>query len=432
MRKHPTFGAAAGSLTLALGALLVAPGAAGAAPVHNRGLTIGTSANPITAGAGVLIYGQLRGRDHAHRRIVLYHRIDPAPRFTPIGVARTDAAGFYEFVRADGVVDSNRNWFVVGPGYRHSRTVHERVAAVLSLTGSTTSATTVEPVTFTGTVTPHHPNERVLLQEQDSGYGNGWRTVASTRTDGGSSFTLVHRFRMAGSYALRAYLHRDARNLAGESSTVNLTIQQQQDPSFTISGSAPIVTDGQPVTVSGTLYEPGSTTVPQPNVSVTLYGATPHGAPRALASTITSASGGYTFTQVPTNNISYRVRADGHPMRESAPLYVGVADVVSIGASAPAVPLGGLVTISGTVTPQHAGHVIRLQQQGPGGHWFDVVSGRVGARSTYSFAYRPGQTGMLALRVQIPGGPANVGSDSPPLSLNVSGFAPLSALPSAS
>ena len=35
------------------------PGAAGAAPVHNRGLTIHAVPNPIIAGEAVLIYGHL-------------------------------------------------------------------------------------------------------------------------------------------------------------------------------------------------------------------------------------------------------------------------------------------------------------------------------------------------------------------------------------
>ena len=46
-----------------------------------------------------------------------------------MSVTRTNASGLYEFVRADGVVNSNRNWFVLGPDNTHSRTIHEWVSA---------------------------------------------------------------------------------------------------------------------------------------------------------------------------------------------------------------------------------------------------------------------------------------------------------------
>ncbi len=111
------------AILLALMALLLAlPSRTEAAPHHNHGLTIAATPDPITAGEGVLIYGQLKGPNNAGKRIWLFHRINPAARFTPVSVTRTNASGLYEFVRADGVVKSNRNWFVLGPDNTHSRT----------------------------------------------------------------------------------------------------------------------------------------------------------------------------------------------------------------------------------------------------------------------------------------------------------------------
>lgn len=141
---------------LVMGLLMVLPSTADAAPHHNRGLTIRTSADPIGAGQSLFIYGQLMGPDNANRRIFLFHRIDPADRFTPIGVARTNSAGFYEFIRADGVVKSNRNWFVLGPHNTHSRTIHERVSSVVTLNAAAATAMTSQPLNFTGTVYPSH------------------------------------------------------------------------------------------------------------------------------------------------------------------------------------------------------------------------------------------------------------------------------------
>ena len=259
--------------------VLIAPSAASAAPHphHNHGLTIAATPNPITPGQGVLIYGQLKGPDSAYKRVYLFHRIDPRSRFTPIGVTHTNGDGFYEFVRADGVVVSNRNWFVLGPGNTHSRTVHERVFADVTLTTASATATTEQPVELSGTVFPAHPHQRVLIQEQDSVSGTAWHTISSAYTHGDSSFTTYYRFRTPGSYTLRAYFPGDPRNIAGQSDPLTVTVQQDQNPSFTISGSAAVLTEGQTETISGTLYTAGSTTATQPNVQVTLYGKTAHG-----------------------------------------------------------------------------------------------------------------------------------------------------------
>ena len=95
------------AILLALMALLLAlPSRTEAAPRHNHGLTIAATPDPITAGQGVLIYGHLTGPNNADKRVWLFHRINPATHFTPVSVTRTNASGFYEFVRADGVVNS--------------------------------------------------------------------------------------------------------------------------------------------------------------------------------------------------------------------------------------------------------------------------------------------------------------------------------------
>ncbi|HEX3802819.1 MAG TPA: hypothetical protein VHV75_08285 [Solirubrobacteraceae bacterium] len=436
MRTHTLARSALGAAILVASLVLALPNLASAAthhrgPRYNHGLTIAATPDPITAGEGVLIYGQLKGPDSAHKRIYLFHRINPASRFTIVGVRRTNAQGFYEFVRADGVVVSNRNWFVAGPYGTHSRTIHELVSAIVTLNASSAGVTTAQPVTFTGTVSPTHSHERVLLQQQNSTSGDGWQTIAAGSTNGSSAFAITHRFRSAGSYTLRTYFPSDPRNLASESSTITETVQQEQNPSFTIGGSAAVIADGQPVTISGTLYAAGSTT-PQPNTQVTLYGKQIHGAFKALASGTTDSSGNYTFTQIPLHNAVYLVETAGGAHEQTAHLYVGVQDVVTISASASTIAVGAPVTISGTATPEHSGHVIYLQEQNSAGDWVNVESGYVSASSTYSFSYTPGQLGTLQLRVAITGGPVNVGNVSTPVTVTVSGLAPVSTLPPAS
>ncbi len=437
MRTHAVTRSLIGVAILVAALALALPSLAGArmrhhGPTHNHGLTIAANPDPITAGEGVLIYGQLKGPDSAYKRVYLFHRINPASRFTIVGVRRTNAQGFYEFVRADGVVVSNRNWFVVGPYDAHSRTIHELVSAVVTLAAASATATTAQPVTFTGTVTPDHAHQRVLLQEQNSSSGSSWQTIASGYTNSSSAFTIMHRFRTAGSYTLRAFFPGDPRNIPGASPTITETIQQEQNPSFTINGSAAVIADGQPVTISGTLYTAGSTTTPQPNVSVTLYGKQVGGALKALTSGMTDSSGNYTFTQIPLHNMVYRVEAAKGTHETTAALYVGVQDGVTISSSASTVAVGAPVTISGTVTPEHSGHVLYLQEQNSAGNWVNVESGYVNASSTYSFSYTPGQLGTLQLRVEITGGPVNVGNVSTPVTITVAGVAPVNTLPPAS
>lgn len=422
------------SLTLGLTAaavlLMVTASTASGAPHHNHGLTIAATPDRITAGEGVLIYGQLTGPDNAHRRVRLFHRINPAHRFTPVGVRRTNGSGFYEFIRADGVVKTNRNWFVLGPGDTHSRTIHELASSIVTLNAGTTAATTADTVDLSGSVTPAHAHQRVLLQEQTSSTGSDWKTIDVGYTGGHSNYSIAHRFRTPGTYTLRALFPDDPRNVAGQSASIGLTVQQQQNPSFTINASAQPITNGQSETITGTLQASGSTTAVAPNVSVTLYGRQGTGAFRALQTTQTDSSGGYTFTTMPSYNTVYHVAA-AHG-EKTANLYVGVQDVVSATLSASTIALGDAAQVTGTVTPDHGGHVLYLQQQSSAGQWIDVQTAHLGTRSQFSFSYRPGMAGTLNLRVQITGGPWSIGGISTALPLTVSGAAPISSLPPAS
>jgi len=422
------------SVTALAAVLMMAlPSKANAAPHprHNHGLTIASTPNPITAGEGVLIYGQLKGPDSANQRIVLYHRINPAQQFTVVSITRTNSYGFYEFVRADGIVNSNRNWFVRGPGYTHSRTIHEWVSSVVTLAASAPSTTTAQPVTFSGTVFPLHPNQRVLLQEQNSVSGNGWSTIASGNTNSSSAFSIAHRFRLPGSYTLRAFFPSDPRNIAGMSPSISLTVQQEQNPSFTINASAQEITDGQPEMISGTLYANGSTTTGQPDTSVTLYAKQGTGNFQAQQTTMTDGSGNYSFNTMPLHNTVYYVRAM-LPKVVTAKLFVGVQDVVNAALSSSTAQVGQTVKVTGTVTPDHAGHALYLQEQNAAGQWFDVGTSSLSNASTFAFKYTPGMMGTVNLRVQITGGPWNIGGVSSTLSLTVSGVAPVTSLPPAS
>ena len=115
----------------------------------------------------------------------------------------------------------------------------------------------------------------------------------------------------------------------------------------------------------------------------------------------------------------------------SAVLYEGVKDVLTAQVSATTVQAGQSVTFSGTVSPDHTGHVIYLERQNPHGSGFHVIQvGFIGAGSTYSIIHQLYVPGTKILRVYIPGGPENQGAASQPFSIQVTP-APASTLPPA-
>lgn len=420
---------------LAAVVVAVAPSAASAAPHHNRGLTINVTPNPILAGEGVLIYGQLNTAPVGGQTIVLFHHIGGSHAgYTRIGSATTNAAGFYEFTRAEGVVLTNRSWFVRQDGIHtvHSRTVHERVAALVSLTANETTGDTNHPVLFTGHVTPNHRSERVFLQEQDGLAGNQWETVANGLIGPGSTYAIANRWRLPGVRDVRVVFRGDVRNTTGSSDTVSVAIEQAQVPSFTIGASpADVVPDGSSVTISGVLDQPGGDT-PAPATAVTLWGHRADQAYQAIATTATGTDGSYSFPLTgglaPSHNEIYQVRTTLAPHRHSAQLFEGVKDAVTVTPSSVSSTVGAQVSFTGTVTPDKAGHSVYLQRLGADGDWHAVAVGVVAASSSYSFTWTFGTPGSKQFRVRIPGGPENVGGASPAVTITVA-LPPLSALP---
>lgn len=415
---------------IALAALVsaVIPAVAGAAPRENRGLTIHAVPHHIIAGEAVLIFGRLQGPDHGNRLIRLYHRINPRPFFTLIGTTHTDSVGRYEFTRAEGIVETNRSWFVRGPQRTHSQTVHERVAALVSLAASTLSGTTRHPITFSGHLTPDHIGDTVLLQAQKDS-SNRWRTLARGRVGAGSNYQIPWAFRVPGAYDLRVLFRGDSRNAAAVSDVVTVIIQQAEVPDFTIRTSDAIVTNGAPFTISGTLYEPG-TTNPEPNTMVSLFARQPHGGPfREVTSTVTGSDGSYSFANLEsTTNELYQVRTTFAPARHSEVLFEGVQDVVTMSASSSTSTVGGHITFSGDVSPDKTGHVIYLQKLGKDGDWHTAETRVVHGNSTFQFGWTFGTAGPKEFRARITADGINVGGASAPVTIAVT-QPPLSSLP---
>ncbi len=183
-------------------------------------LTILAAPNPSTAGQPVRISGQVLELRPAGRRVVLWHRLAGWRHFHPVTHTTTNAAGQYVILRAPGVVQTNRAWYVVS-GRLRSRTLHQRVHARVTLTASQTTAATGERVTLSGHVNPSHRGERILLQQL---FGHRWVTVARPRLDRRSGFRIVHTFARNGNPQVRAVLPGDERNIRSYSPVVSISV----------------------------------------------------------------------------------------------------------------------------------------------------------------------------------------------------------------
>jgi hypothetical protein len=412
----------------------VVPSVAAAAPRHNNGLTINAAPQQVIAGEGVLLYGQLTGTNVAGQTIRLYHRVALAPRYTLVATTTTDAHGFYEFTRAEGVVLTNRSWFVRGPERTHSRTVHEDVSALVSLNASATSTDTRHSVVFTGHVDPNHAFERVALQVQN-GTSDDWHTIKTGFTRRGSQFRIVHRWTVPDTRAIRVMFVGDRRNVRSYSDPVTVTVQQAQVDNFTINSSDPIIDYLGSATISGRLETPGASGTPDAGVLLTLLART-RGASKyhAVTTTSTKSDGSYSFgAQSPSHNTEYVVRTTLNPHRHSAYLFEAVRDAVTATPSSTSSTVGSTITFSGTVLPgMNAGDVVYLQRLGNDGDWHTVKVGFVNSLSAYSIPWTLGNAGTDTFRIRVLHDRANYGGVSPSMAITVAPAPSPAALPPAS
>lgn len=417
---------------LALLGASAAPSPASAAPRHNDGLTIAAVPDPVIAGEGVLIYGQLMGPNNGGQTIRLYHHVIGSGKpYTFVTSTTTNSSGYYDFIRPEGIIYTNRNWFVRGPDGAHSRTVHEMVTALVSMNASTTSTDTAHSVVFTGHVTPNHAFEQVFLQQQ-TGSTTDWTTLRSTFLSAGSNYALAYRWARPGVHDVRVLFRGDARNHAGASSPVTVNVEQAQVPGFTIFSSSPIVNSGGAVTISGKLDQPGTS---KPAL-VQLWGKSSD-QPQftVLGDATTGSDASYSFSQAGlTTNMVYYVATMPLPhvkRQRTARLYQGVQDVVNMQASTSSAGTGQEVTFIGTVLPDTTGHLIFLQKLGQDGDWHTIALGIVGHGSTFHFNWTVGSPGAYSFRARVPSDEANVGAASARVTVTATA-PPASTLPPAS
>lgn len=423
----PAVLAATSLLALAPAGALADQRSASKHPSPNGRCRVGINVAPrrITAGDPVTISGQLRcrGRASAANQVVrLYHHLAGRFGFTYVQSTTTDGAGFYKLERADGVVDTNRAWYVRSHGAQSARKAI-KVAAQVTLVGPPegTQLITGAPnkVTFTGTVNPSDVNARVILQRQNATTGNEWHRIDVGQVGAGGGYSITHTFVVPGDANIRVLVRSQRRNVPSASSPLSYEISQAQNPALTILSSADPISYGQTVTISGTLAGGA-------NQPVTLLSRIRRGRFAPVAQVTTDSLGNYSFpAQAPVDSTFYKVQGGG---QVSAVLFEGVRDVLTAEVSATTVQASQPLTFSGTVTPDHTGHIVYLERQDASGTGFHVVEiGTVTAGSVYSITHTVYDAGTKVFRVKIPGGPENGGDASPPFTIQVTP-APASAL----
>lgn len=445
------------SAMAAMAALLLVPAGASAfrhpSPSGRCRISINVAPPEITAGDPVVIFGRLRcsrPAQQADQTVKLYHRLigSHSLGFTYVQSVSTDAHGFYELSRADGVVETNRAWYVRAHGAQ-SASRRIRVAAQVSLSGPPTGTQLLtgaaNKVTFTGSVSPADVGARVILERQNAVTGSEWRRIDVGTVEQGGSFTIVHTFRFPGDANLRVLVRSQGRNVPSASGDVlEYEISQTQNPALTIVASQDPISFGQSVTITGVLAGPSAADRP-----VTLLARTRGQSFAPVAQATTDANGNYSFpAQSPMGSTFYRVKTakqmvcagaappvmtpcaaqPAGPVVKSAVLYEGVKDILTAQVSATTVQAGQKLTFSGSVAPSQPGHVVYLERQNANGTGYHVVDlTQVNPDSTYSIVHEVYDPGTKVFRIYVPGGPGNLGAVSQPFTITVTP-APAAAL----
>ncbi len=176
-------------------------------PVCQPSLTIGASPDPAPAGgrvtvSGALLHGAGAG---AGMPVQLWQKLPGEKDFARAQQVSTNATGSWSVSLAAGSVMTNRAWYATADGLQ-STTLNEQVRAVVTLAASKTG----HSATLSGTVTPSHAGQRVLIQRLVRGT---WTTIGHARIGRRSRFAIRYPNTPQVRATVRAVLPADARNV---------------------------------------------------------------------------------------------------------------------------------------------------------------------------------------------------------------------------
>jgi hypothetical protein len=177
-------------------------------------VTIGAKPNPSVSGDQVVVSGQVLRAPASGATVALWQRLPGQSAFGQVAQTTADASGAYTFTRPARHVQTNREWYVTAGGVQ-STTMTQSVQAIVTLSSS---ARKHRRVRLTGSVSPSHRGETILLQRHSAG---GWVTIAHLRLNRRSRFALTLRL-AHGAQAVQATLPADSTNALSVSPPVTL------------------------------------------------------------------------------------------------------------------------------------------------------------------------------------------------------------------
>lgn len=217
-------------------------------------------------------------------------------------------------------------------------------------------------------------------------------------------------------YTFRAWV-KDRSGLYSAGPTVQLL-----GTGATVTSNVTALTYGGTVTLTGTLTrkDTGAGLTGEP---VLLYGKYKGATSYTLIATVTSgANGTLTYAHKPAKGVSYEWLYQGssaYTGSVSSLRTVTVATLVTATLSKTSFALGGTVTLSGAVSPSHAGQTVYLQRL-VSGSWQNVTSKALTSSSTYAFSIKPTSKGTFYYRVYKPADTDHAAGFSPRVSFKVS------------
>lgn len=188
-----------------------------------------------------------------------------------------------------------------------------------------------------------------------------------------------------------------------------------------ITPPARAVASGTTITVGGTVKQSGdgSPVAGQPVQLLVRRRATT--AWSVVATVTSSSTGQIAVSHRPVWNADYAVRYPGGGVRlgaDSAVAAVDVRQTVSAVLDRTSTSLGGTASVSGSVSPAHAGQRVVLQRL-VDGTWRDVASAALSSTSSYRFSIKPPSRGTFTFRVSRAADPDHAAGVSPTCTLQV-------------
>lgn len=387
-------------------------------------LSLSASASRLTAGETPVLSGRLEcpSEEAAGRTVTIEQHSAGLHGFRAVGTAITGPEGEFHFLGA--ALSANSSFRARAQGARAARAA-VRVLPAITLAApppdapllprSRAGAALSRSVTFSGVLTPARSGTVVLLQRQ-SPAGERWWTIARAVTSADGSYSITHTFTRPGPASVRVLVR--ARGLSpAVSAALTYDVAPRRRARITIAASAPQLSYGQPVTISGQAAA-------GPGTTLTLLAHVGGGRPVAIARTVAGVEGDYSFPpQTPLQSTSYRVRG---PRGDSGTLRENVQPLLTLRAVALALATGQTLQLCGTVTPGEPGAVVLLQRALEGGVGYRTVSQTVlGATAEFCLESPPLKRGGV-YRVRLVRAGAVPGAVASPLTVSVQSTAALS------